>query len=297
LNQSLILQCQFGTVISLIFFLTRTRVWLDDRIFQSGPDLCQTWMPKTDLHSLYDALICGTALSASREKQIFVDTGLIHLMVVSGSHLVFLELLLGFLPARIRLAILAAYCYLTGFQAPVVRAFLRRLIGPKLSEWWALTGLQTEAAAVMLALAIYPQWFWSRSFLMSWMCGLALAAPKIFPRFPNFDLAVKAYLFLLPFCAASPVSIAWNTLLAPFVGLILFPACILSIALPPFVVVSDWMWSAFIGILQIGPHGMQAGLLFRAQDLCWIPVLVHLLLLVMEVRWRRASAFSYSPSF
>jgi predicted membrane metal-binding protein len=254
-------------------------------------------MPKTNLHPLYDALICGTSLSAGREKQIFVDTGLIHLMVVSGSHLVFIELLLFFLPPRIRLTILAAYCYLTGFQAPVVRAFLRRLISPKLKAWSALTGLQIEAAAVMLALALYPQWLWSRSFLMSWMCGLALAAPKIFPRFPNFDLAVKAYIFLLPFCAASPVSVAWNTLLAPFVGLILFPASILGVVIPPFVAVSDLMWTAFLGVLELGPHGVQAGLLFPAGRLCWIPALTHVFLLFMEVRWRRASAFSVSLTF
>ncbi|MGZ3722104.1 MAG: ComEC/Rec2 family competence protein [Bdellovibrionales bacterium] len=263
----------------------------------SGPDLCQGWMPKTDLHSLYNALICGSNLPPSHEKQIFVDTGLIHLMVVSGSHLVFIELLLQFLPSRVRMLILAAYCYLTCFQAPVVRAFLRRLIGPTLTNWTGMTGLQLEAATVIAALALYPQWLSSRSFLMSWMCGLALAAPKIFPRAPHFDLALKAYLFLLPFCWASPVSVAWNTLLAPFVGFILFPACIVGIVLPPLVFLSDGMWRAFLGLLSIGPQGEQLGLFFSAIQLCWIPILTHFILLVAEVRWRRALAFSVSPSF
>ena len=228
---------------------------------------------------------------------MFVDTGLIHLMVVSGSHLVFIEMLLGFLPARIRMLILAAYCYLTGFQAPVVRAFLRRLIGPALIKWSGMTALQVEAATVVAALALYPQWLSSRSFLMSWMCGLALAAPKIFPRAPHFDLALKAYIFLLPFCWASPVSVAWNTLLAPFVGFILFPFCIVGIVIPPLVFVSDGLWRAFLGLLEIGPQGDPTGLFLSSWQLCWVPFLTHALLLVTEVRWRRALAFSVSSSF
>jgi hypothetical protein len=254
-------------------------------------------MPTSQLRSLYDALICGTNLPPGHEKQIFVDTGLIHLMVVSGSHLVFLEMLLAFLPSGVLKILLGGYCYLTGFQAPVVRAFLRRVIGPSLRAWSGMTSLQIEAAAVLLALALYPEWLGSRSFLMSWMCGLALAAPKIFPRAPHFDLALKAYVFLLPFCWASPVSVAWNTLLAPFVGFILFPVCILAIFIPPLVAVSDWMWWAFLKILDLGPQGEPWGVFLSSWSLCWIPIAAHLALLVWEVKWRRACAFSVSRSF
>jgi predicted membrane metal-binding protein len=293
-NRILKLQCHFGTVISLIFLITHSPPWWGERFFLSGPDLCQAWMPTSQLRSLYDALICGTNLPSGHEKQIFVDTGLIHLMVVSGSHLVFLEILLGFLPSGVLKILLGAYCYLTGFQAPVVRAFLRRLIGPTFKARKGMTSLQVEAAAVVIALGLYPEWLGSRSFLMSWMCGLALAAPKIFPRAPHFDLAVKAYVFLLPFCWASPLSVAWNTLLAPFVGFLLFPTCILAILIPPLVPLSDGMWRGFLMLLDLGPQGSQSGMFFSSWSLCWIPAATHLALLIWEVRWRRVFAFSVS---
>ena len=287
-------------MISLIFFFTsqgQPPLWWGEPIFSSGPGVCERVLPTSDLHILYSALICGINLPAGQAKQLFVDTGLIHLMVVSGSHLVFLEILLGFLPRGGRLGFLGAYCYLTGWQAPVMRAFLRRWIGPWLKLRSGLTSLQIEAAAVVLALLLYPQWLISRSFQMSWMCGLALCAPPLFPRWPHFDLALKAYAFLLPYCWASPSSIAWNTLLAPFVGFILFPACLLAIVIPPLTQLSDLLWRAFLGILRLGPQGEPLGLFFAAPTLCWVPVVTHVLLLVWEVRWRRASAFSYSPSF
>jgi predicted membrane metal-binding protein len=294
------LQCQFGTVISLIIFLTGSEVfktWLAETFLRSGPDFCLRVLPTTPMQPLYNALVCGANLAASHEKQIFVDTGLIHLMVVSGSHLVFIEILLGFLPRFFRVLVLGAYCYLTGLQAPVIRAFLRRLIGPWLTDLSDLTSLQLEAVTVLVALTLYPEWLLSRSFLMSWMCGLALCAPKMIPKFPHLDQALKSYFFLLPFCWASPMTVAWNTLLAPFVGFILFPACILAILIHPLVVVSDLMWSAFLGILNLGPQASQLPVFLSSWELCWIPVVAHILLLYMEVKWRRAAAFSCSYQF
>jgi hypothetical protein len=129
---------------------------------------------------------------------------------------------------------------------------------------------------------------------MSWMCGLALCAAKILPDRPHLDQALKSYIFLLPFCWASPISVAWNALLAPFVGLLLFPACLLAMLIPPLTSLSDLMWRAFMGLLDLGPQGTQLQLFLPALELCWIPPLVHTLLIIMEVRWRRVSAFSPS---
>ena len=131
---------------------------------------------------------------------------------------------------------------------------------------------------------------------MSWMCGLALCAPRVIPRYPHLDQAVKSYFFLLPFCFASPMSIAWNTLLAPFVGLILFPACVASIVIPPCHIIVDQLWRAFLGILNLGPQAAQFPIFLSSEQLCLLPIVVHVFLLVMEVRWRRSLAFSYSSS-
>jgi len=287
-------------MISLLFFITKNlnfKTWPVEPIFSSGPGLCRGWLPTSEFNILNQALICGINLPASQAKQLFVDTGLIHLMVVSGSHLVFLELLLAFLPRGGRLFFLAGYCYLTGFQAPVVRAFFKRWLGPQLKERLALTGLQIEAAAVLLVLMIYPEWLTSRSFLMSWMCGLALCAPPLVPRFKYLDLALKAYLFLLPFCWASPITVAWNTLLAPVVGLLLFPSGLVAMVVHRLSPVNDLMWRAFLALLTIGPHGEPFESFISSANLVWLPLVTHLGLLMWEVKWRRAYAFSVSPSY
>lgn len=265
-----------------------------DAFLRSGPKLCVDFLPASAWRPLYESLVCGVELPPSEARQLFIDTGLIHVMVVSGSHLVFLEMFLGFLSPLVRLSFLGGYSFLVGFQAPVIRAFLRRAIGPMLVKQKGLTSLQIEAATVLLALLIYPPWILSRSFLMSWMCGLAMCAPRLWRTHPNLDLAVKCYLFLLPFCAGSPLSILWNALLAPFVGILLFPASLLVVVVPPLHGLTDLLWTAFIALLKLGPQAPPWLTFFSARELCWMPGLVHIALLVMEVRWRRAHAFSYS---
>ena len=263
-------------------------------VFRSGPKVCVGILPVTDLHILYEALVCGVDLPPGEPRQLFIDTGLIHVMVVSGSHLVFIEGFIGYLPMRLRLALLATYSYLVGFQAPVVRALVRRAIGPGVTRRWGLTSLQVEAATAITALLLYPPWLLSRSFLMSWMCGLAMCAPPIWPKHPHWDLALKCYLFLLPFTASSPLTIGWNALLAPFIGILLFPACVLAMIIPPLHVCTDFLWIALLRLLHMGPQSEPMQVFFSAGHIWWVPVVVHLTLLVAEVQWRRAHAFSYS---
>src|SRR5262245_6137827 len=118
-------------MIFLISLLNPWSEWLLDlsltNLPKVGPEFCQYALPVSPYRALYAALVCGVSLPSGHEKQIFVDTGLIHLMVVSGSHLVFIERLTGFLPNSIRLVLGGAYAFLTGFQAPVMRAWMRRI--------------------------------------------------------------------------------------------------------------------------------------------------------------------------
>jgi hypothetical protein len=213
-------------------------------------------------------------------------------MVVSGSHLIFLEVLLFFLPRPLQMGVLGAYCYLTGFQPPVTRAFLRRVVAAKASQRLGLTSLQVEALSVVVSLLLIPEWLFSRSFLMSWMCGLALSSPSVLPKSPALDMALKSYLFMLPFCWTAPVTVFWNTLLAPVVGIVLFPACLLAIAIPPLHILADGMWQAFLSILRHGPQSPPSLVFFASTSLWPIPVILHLLLISAEVSWRRESAFS-----
>lgn len=263
-------------------------------VVHAGVHHCLAATPTSVYAPLYSAFVCGVDLPAGSAKQLFVDTGLIHLMVVSGSHLIFFERLLVWLPAPLRLGILGVYCWLTDFGAPVVRAFTRRLCAGALHDWgWS--ALQIEAAATVLVLSVYPPWLLSRSFLMSWLCAVALQAPLPWPRWPELNLSLKCYLFLFPFCAASPLSIGWNCLAGPLIGELLFPACLLAFACPWLTPLADLVWEALLWLLHSGPQAPPAVFWWPSHWLWWLPLTIHLGLLWGEREWRRAVAFSFRP--
>jgi predicted membrane metal-binding protein len=259
-------------------------------VLQQGPALCLSLLPASSHRDLIASLICGIPLSSGEVKQVFLDTGLIHLMVVSGAHLLFLESLVARAPLRWRLGLLGLYCWLTGFGAPVVKAFLRRAAEVLLRPLgWS--GLQIEAVAVLLSLFCYPWWLNSRSLQMSWMCGLALSLPPIL-RWRAFDQALKAYLLLFIFVGSSVVSIGWNTLVAPIVGAILFPISLALLILPFLAPWVDLVWDLFLWLLAWGPKSPPAAWFISSRDLFWVPFFLHIFLLTREIRWRRAFAFS-----
>lgn len=259
-----------------------------------GPQICQDFLPLGAFQQLDAALICGIDLPPSQVRQALLDTGLIHIMVVSGSHLVFLEFLLGPIPLLNRMItpILVSYCFLVGLQPPVIRALLRRLLNRPLKKTYGITSLQLEAATIALALALYPPWITSRSFLMSWMCGLALSSPRLGWRWPALEATIKTYLFLLPFCWTSPISILWNTILAPIVGAALFPARLFTYFFQFLAPATDWLWSGFVFLITNGPQTTQLEMFIKSSILFWIPFFTHISLLSLEIKWRRALAFS-----
>lgn len=257
----------------------------------NGAQICQSLLPASEYRELYSALICAGTEMNGAHRQLFIDVGLIHLLVVSGAHLHFLERWLEFLPTRLRLLALGAYCWLTGFGAPVVRAWARRLLGV-LARSTGFSLLQLEFLTVVVVLAFQPEWLFSRSFLMCWLCALALALPKIFPKWPNLSLSLACYLLLLPFCPSAPSTVLVNVLVTPYVGGVLLPLCILAAVLPPLIPLTDLMWRILLSLLDHFPVAPPAPWIVVSPRLFLIPLILHLLLLGLEVPWRRARAFS-----
>lgn len=259
-------------------------------VLQQGPALCRWLLPGSVHFELYSGLVCGTNLPASVDKQAFLDSGLIHLMVVSGAHLLFLEALLAKFSPAVRLPILMFYCWLTGFGPPVVKAFTHRVVELVLnSKHWRPA--QVEAVAVTLIILVCPAWIVSRSFQMSWMCSLAMYLPR-YLRWRELDQSLKSYFMLFVFTGASLVSIAWNTLLAPFVGMILFPICLMVIPLPFLIGIVDRVWDLFLWILSHGPCSSPYEWFIWTRELFWIPPLAHMALLFYEVKRCRRLLFS-----
>jgi hypothetical protein len=259
-------------------------------VMQQGPFTCRSFLPPSKYVRLYEALVCGLSLPDGEERQLFIDSGLIHIMVVSGAHLIFLENLIKPAPRPLQILFLTVYSWLTGFGPPIVKALIRRLFEPWLSRHgWS--SLQIEAFSVTVVLTFVPMWIVSRSFLMSWLCALAFQLPRLV-KYRALDVSAKTYVLLFVFCAASPLTIFWNSLVAPLVGDLLFPLTLVLIPVPWLTPAVDKIWQIFLWILSMGPQAAPNPWFFSSRELFWIPLTVHGLLLVKEVRWRRAYAFS-----
>ena len=265
--------------------------WIGHHL-QMGPQICSSALPSTDFPALYHAIVCGVPLPPGRTKLLFIDSGLIHLMVVSGAHLALLEILIQKISKRAVGPFLIFYSFMTGLQPPVVRALVRRLLRPTSHEY-GFSSVHMELVTTLVILILYPPWLTSRSFLMSWMCGLAIASPR---WSKHFDIPIKCYVFLLPFCWLTPVTLFWNALLEPAIGLVLFPLSLGILLIPPIHIISDWGWRWLLRILSQGPAAHPADLYIESSHLVFLVISAQALLILGEIQWRRAYAFLSSSS-
>ena len=176
-------------------------------------------------------------------KNTYKDAGIIHLLTVSGLHVSFLIVALGFLLKKfkakpwlnflINFSILLVYAYLCGFTPSVVRAGIMGmvLLFASISGKW-YDNLNSLGFAGILILLTSPISAFDTGFLMSFSCvlGIFLLYPilnklmcKIIPKSVATYIAVSlsAQIGILPFAAKMFSSI---NLLSVFVNLIVVPA-------------------------------------------------------------------------
>ena len=217
--------------------------------------------------SALGSLVCGLPFPQGQEKSLFIQLGLIHLLVVSGGHfLIIFSFLQSFGVAPILMGILGvSYLFVSGFEAPA----LRFLLGFAIAQ---LTGkfsqkIPADLAALfagLMTLILFPQWIKSWSLALSWAAALALALHQEHLKTQTqrtcawVDLLHKqiwVYLILfiplLSFQTPHPITILTNFLLAPLLSFVLFPlgflAMILSFTAPLF----EWAWVLTLSILKL----------------------------------------------
>jgi ComEC/Rec2-related protein len=215
--------------------------------------ICIGLAPASEWKHAYQAIVCGLPLKNSDFKSYLVTTGLIHLIVVSGSHLVFLgEFTEKFGPKRGKIILLIAFTLITNLQPPTVRAlmsiFLNNLNKRKHLFW---TRAHQVFMSGIITLLFFPGWISSISFVMSWAASFALGSNKFQSHQLRYHLWVFVILFpiFLPLAPLNPISILTNLIFAPLVGTILFPVSILGFVkfLTPF---TDLLWSGFDLVLK-----------------------------------------------
>jgi|GEM_PF-1292254 ComEC/Rec2-related protein len=205
---------------------------------------CNDILPtQQDISTPLASLICGEKITDQDLAQNLSESSLIHLFVISGSHLLLLDELLSILsfPLFVRSWILLSYTLVAGWQPPVVRA----LFGWGLRKFPTFQSLHLPTDLVVLftglfTLALFPDWIESKSLLMSWCASLALTVPGTFKVRGSLNkillMQICIFIFMIPclwgFGSLHPLGLLFNLLLGPAVGFLLIPLGALAIVAP-----------------------------------------------------------------
>ena len=207
---------------------------------------------QTDIHS---ALICGKRLPFGELRKIFTDTGLIHLMVVSGAHLVFLEKSLSVLPQWPYKNVFTAVCLvfyslIAELHPPIFRAlvsFFLSAISKKFQLHW--NSYWRVMFSGVICVILNPSWISSISLQLSWTGALVFS----YSRHSRWMAQVLSYMFILPlisqWTSLHPLSIGVNWLLFPLIAVTLFPLSILSFIFPFLYPLTQHLWTMLIHCL------------------------------------------------
>ena len=220
-------------------------------------DFCLKNLNHMERGEISEALICGKRLPISSSiRSIFVQGGLIHLMVVSGAHLIFLERFLNKLPlGRVKTPVicmtLTLYALMSGLNPPVLRAlfaFFLFNISKQYKFFWS--SFLVNFLSVLLCLFFDPSLSTSTSLKLSFLASFLQAMPVGY-----FKKCVLIYIFVSPIVnqwqVLSPFTVFINFSLAPFIGAFLFPLTFLSPLFPPFRFLSDLLWTLVLKALKI----------------------------------------------
>ncbi len=214
---------------------------------------CLSLSPSTKWSDSYNAIVCGVNLPEGQFKEILKLSGLLHLIVVSGSHLVFLEQLVLRLSKKswFIMPLLVAFVLMTGFQPPAVRSFVSMLV-QKFSDAHRLLWPKHIVVFIsgVLTWLLVPSWISSYSFLLSWGAAFALTlVPETKKICKQIGIYLVLYPLFLPLSPLNPISIFFNLILGPVIGAILFPLSLIAFLIPKFFLVSDLMWQALNFVL------------------------------------------------
>lgn len=188
------------------------------------------------------ALVCGANFSEAQTSNLYIATGLIHLFVVSGAHLILIKKILDFIFAFLKLEkigswlcafILIYFSASCAFNAPVTRALLSFLLADDFifkKNFWPqhfrifVVGL--------LTLLFNSLWISSLSLQLSWLIALGLYLNRnyfsqrhlLFQQIINMSLIYPTLLFLQ---VPQPIIALLHLVFSAFLELILFPLALL----------------------------------------------------------------------
>jgi predicted membrane metal-binding protein len=209
-------------------------------------------MQENSILGLKQAVLCGSDRLSETHRSEFKTLGIYHVIVVSGSHLVFLATVLEFgnlMNRPFRFLLLVVYSILTGLQAPVTRALLSQVLS-ELNKFFKLSRpyYWRTFDSYVISILFFPAWRQSLSLLLSTLASLSTGLGKtIHPQLNSIfkDLFVHSgvfmilYFFLLPYGCNHPFTILTNLFLANLAGFGLLLLSLLSILISPLSTIID----------------------------------------------------------
>ena len=206
--------------------------------------------------SLYSALLCGERLPEGKMKQTLVAFGMIHLMVISGAHLIFLEKTWNLLPPFQLKNFLLTFFLLTysisaGLNPPVLRALFSLLlsrINKELKLFWS-PYLRVHISG-LLCLLCQNSWFDSLSLQLSWIASIGMSNPRL----SRLKSCALTFILILPIVNqwgnSHPLSIILNWVVTPLISCLFLPLSLLTLPFPFLRPLTDQLWGLFLHTLN-----------------------------------------------
>ncbi|MNJ94615.1 Competence protein [compost metagenome] len=206
------------------------------------------------------SLLCGEKITDLNLQKNLTQTSLVHLFVISGSHLILLDELFSkiAMPFFLRFTLLLFYSLTASWEAPVVRA----LMGLGVRKFHNARGLHFTSdlsvlATGLLTLFLFPSWGDSLSLQLSWAASLALCGPSVFKirtvYYRILLIQLLVFLFLLPllwgFGSLHPLGLLFNIFLAPVIAFVLLPLGLVVVILPNLGPLFDGVLNFFSMVL------------------------------------------------
>ncbi len=240
-------------------------------------------------HAALSSLLCGEKITDTKLKEKLQKTSLIHIFVVSGTHLLVIDQLLSILkiPVFVRFSILSIYSLATGWEPPAVRALITIFVRGLLRRFrWHFPNDLEVLVAGFVTLILFPPWWTSLSFLMSWCASLALCTASLLPTQSTvkkvFLTQVSIFVFMLAplwgLGSLHPLGMLYNIVLAPLVTFALMPLGALAVFFPSSGFLFDNAVALFrISILNLSDPITEKGGLLLSTPMLWMWILtLHL---------------------
>ena len=253
-------------------------------------------------HDLLKALVCGQKIPPSALKNLFINFNMLHLFVVSGVHVYFLESLLKRTTKNTILISLVLWIYglVCNFSAPILRVLVERLLRYLEARFsFHIPCLQGLLLSFLfcLPIAIFKNEFVSLnlSFYFSLLLNSTFGGSNLFKSIVIFILAHPVFIYGLGLPSAYSVFLL--SFSGYFIGFVLLPLSFLSLvseAVQRFSIQLCWQLEKVLVYIDVFFNHPRSNVKLEHFNLNFVffhSLLLVLILILGNVIWKRKTLF------